>query len=238
MHLFDDVLRGVWALLPPQPDKEAAYSPSLCAPDGEKDRILFRSDTAYELGGGGKPSVCGVLYGDVPGQKDRVLLYGPDLAEIRADSPFAHITLVQLKAQTAEEAYYEQLKNVSFTVFQVYPEGYLIRISPAAGKELVRVAKTAVAGKTPLSFLNVGCSLIREFKKHEEAAFVQTVFITKPDFDYTALSDLTARARSITDALRHTLETGDLDCAACKMKPICDTVEGLRELHFRKEQPQ
>jgi hypothetical protein len=31
------------------------------------------------------------------------------------------------------------------------------------------------------------------------------------------------------------LQLSELDCASCKLKPICDEVEGLRELHMKKE---
>ena len=41
MHLFDEVLLGLRGLLPGPPDVRAAYDVSLCAPDGEKDRILL-----------------------------------------------------------------------------------------------------------------------------------------------------------------------------------------------------
>lgn len=235
MRLFDEVITAVNAMLPPLPDKTAVYHEAFCVAPGDKNAILFRGDTAYELGGGGKPSVCSVLFGKLPERADRVYLYGPDLNEIDTDCAFAHVTFVQLRENAVEDAYYEQLKQVGFTVFQVYPEGYFIRVSPSAGKEQVRVAKAALRTAEPLSFMNVGCSLIREFKKYPDVEYVKTVFVTKPDFDYRALSALSVRAREITDAFRHTLESGELDCAACKMKPICDTVEGLRESHFNRE---
>ena len=235
MRLYDDVLKWLSALLPPAPAFCAAFDPKNAAKDGEKDQILFGSDTAFELGGGGKASVCGVLFADEP-QTDEVLLYGPDLCEIRADSPFAHFTVARLTGETEDAASYEDLQTVGFTVFQVYPEGYHIRVSPSTGRERVRVAKAALRQTPPLSFLNVGTSLIKAFKAHPGVAAVRTVYVTDPKVDYTVLADLAARARDITAAVKHTLETGDLDCAACKMKPICDTVEGLRDLHFRKEQ--
>ena len=43
------------------------------------------------------------------------------------------------------------------------------------------------------------------------------------------------KAKRITDAVQSTLQLDGLDCASCKMKPICDEIDGLRELHFRKE---
>ena len=49
MRLYDDVLRQIRSLLPAEPTKRAAYDPAKCAPEGEKDRILFRDD---EIGTG------------------------------------------------------------------------------------------------------------------------------------------------------------------------------------------
>ncbi len=114
---------------------------------------------------------------------------------------------------------------------QIYPKGYHIRISPSASKEQVRVAKTAVCSDFPLSFMNVGCSLISAFKENEDVEAVRTVFITKKDFDYRRLSALAQKVKKITDAVHSTLQLSQPDCASCKLKPVCDEVEGLRKLH-------
>lgn len=235
MKIFAEVTEKILALLPETADKSVLFKDELCAENGDKNAILFRSDTAYELGGSGKPAVSSIIFTDSPSMRDEVVLYGQDLSEITEDSPFAHITFVGLKQKNEEDLSYELLKNIGFTAFQIYPEGYHIRISPSASKEQVRVAKSALHSVPPLSFLNVGCSLIRAFKENDNVEFVRTVFITKKDFDYRALSDLAQKAKKITDAVHSTLQLDELDCASCKMKPICDEVEGLRELHFKKE---
>lgn len=235
MKIFAEVNEAILSLLPKTPDKTVSYREELCAEDGEKNEILFRSDTAYELGGSGKPAVSGIVFSDSDSMVDEVLLYGKDLDEIKEDSPFAHITFVGLNQKNDEDINCEQLKNIGFTLFQLYPKGYHIRISPSTGKEQVRVAKSVLQENDALSFLNVGCNLIREFKKHENVDFVKTVFITQPDFDYRELSVLAEKAKKITDAVQSTLQLDSLDCASCKMKPICDEVDGLRELHFKKE---
>jgi len=235
MKIFAEVTEKILALLPETADKSVLFKDELCAENGDKNAILFRSDTAYELGGSGKPAVSSIIFTDSPSMRDEVVLYGQDLSEITEDSPFAHITFVGLKQKNEEDLSYELLKNIGFTAFQIYPEGYHIRISPSASKEQVRVAKLALHSVPPLSFLNVGCSLIRAFKENDNVEFVRTVFITKKDFDYRALSDLAQKAKKITDAVHSTLQLDELDCASCKMKPICDEVEGLRELHFKKE---
>ena len=97
------------------------------------------------------------------------------------------------------------------------------------------MARAALQKNPPLSFLNVGSSLIKAFLKQPDVENVQTVFITDPASDYKALSVLAVKAKKITDAVQSTLQLDELDCASCKMKPICDEIDGLRELHFRKE---
>ncbi len=235
MKIFAEVTEKILALMPERADKTVLYSPQLCATEGDKSAILFRGDTAYELGGSGRACVAGVVFSDDPSMKNEVVLYGPDLDEISEDSCFAHITLVRLKNKDDRELTSEQLKGISFTAVQIYPQGYHIRISPSASREQVRVAKTQLQGEKPLSFMNVGCSLIRAFREKENVEAVRTVFITKKDFDYKELSLLAQRVKKITDAVQSTLQLDELDCASCKMKPICDEVEGLRELHLKKE---
>ena len=77
---------------------------------------------------------------------------------------------------------------------------------------------------------------IRLLKAHGDTACVKTVFITDPQVDLSALTALAHKAKQITEAVQHTLEMNSLDCASCKMKPICDEVDGLRALHFKKEE--
>lgn len=235
MKLFEDVIKEVRALLPDLPDKSCGFEECLCAEPGDKNALLFRSDTAFELGGGGKYAVESTMFTSFSEAGDEVLLFGKDLNEITEDVSFAHLTFIQLEEKSEENLHYEQLKSIGFTVFQLYPKGYHIRISPSAGREQVKVSKEALKRKPPLSFMNIGCSLIKLLKEQDDVAYVKTVFITCPDVDYSALAALARKAKKITDAVQKTLQLDELDCAACKMKPICDEVEGLRELHFKKE---
>ena len=179
-----------------------------------------------------------MLFAALPEAHSETLLYGPDLYEIACDVPFGHITVVEMEETEDALLSSERLKTVGFTVFQLYPQGYHIRISPAACREQVRVAKAALQKEPPLSFLNVGNSLIRSFLRQPGTKAVQTLFITDPAFDYKALSVLAKKAKRITDAVQSTLQLDELDCASCKMKPLCDEIDGLRELHFRKEGKQ
>ena len=237
MTLYDEVLRQMYALLPEKPSKQAFAADVARAPWGAKDQILFRADTAFELGGPGKPSVGTVLFADLEDGRDEVCLYGPDLSEISADAPFGHLTVASLN-ETGEEVFSERLKEIGFTAFQYYLRDYHVRISPSSGREIARVAKAAVTGSEPLSFLQVGASLIDAFLKHADVRAVKTVFITDPDFDYATFSILAGRARQLTNAAVSVLKLDEVNCGACRMKPVCDEVEGLRELHFKKRKEE
>ena len=234
MELYNEVLRQLRSLLPDPPSARGDFDEALCAPEGEKDRILFRADAAFELGGGGKPGAEAVLFADLPDKRSETLLYGPDLCEISSDVPFGHLTVVRLR-ETEDVLSSERLKTVGFTVFQQYPAGYHIRVSPASCREQVRVAKEALRREPPLSFIHIGNSLIRAFLRQPDVEAVKTVFITDPSVDYKTLSVLAGKVKKITDAVQSTLQLGELDCASCRMKPVCDEIDGLRELHMRKE---
>ncbi len=234
MNLFDDCLKRLWELLPGEADKRASYLPELAAPEGDKNAILFRDETAFELGGGGKPAACGFLFGDLPPGPDETLLYGRDLSEIESDSPYAHFTVVSLKPEAEETLYAETLKEIAFKGFQTYPAGFHLRVSPSAGREQARVAKAALAQTPPLSFLNVGAGLIRLLKTHPAVERATTVYVTRPDLDHAAFAALARKAKQIANALESAYGMNELDCAACRMKPVCDEIEGLRELHAKR----
>ena len=236
MMLYDQVTEEIRSLLPATPDNKAVYRPELCAPEGDKNAILFGSETAYELGGGGKSAVSCVLFGNVPSGRDEVLVYGKDLSELKEDAPFAHVTLIQLKDSDETALRYERLKEIGFSLCRLYPRGFHIRVSPSSGREQARVARAALTASPPLSLVNVGCSLIRLLKEDKDVARVRTVFVAGADVDYTALAEKARKAKAITDAVQRTLQFDTLDCSSCRMKPVCDEIDGLRELHFKKEQ--
>jgi hypothetical protein len=39
----------------------------------------------------------------------------------------------------------------------------------------------------------------------------------------------------ITDSLNHIYENLKMDCSVCGQKAICDEVEGLKEMHMKRE---
>ena len=60
------------------------------------------------------------------------------------------------------------------------------------------------------------------------------IFVTG---DKALCKDLAATAKkvdAITLTLNHIMDGLATDCSVCSFKPVCDEVEGMKELHFKK----
>lgn len=234
MKLYDEQIKKADSLLCERAVNSFFFSEKDKAIEGNKSDILFRSETAFELGGRGLPSVCCVMFTSEKNVKDEICICGRDLPLIKGDCPFGHIITVGLSDDVPEEDFrFEELKDIEFSLYRIYPKGYNVSISPLSERELVRVGKKAIEGG--LSFKSIGCNYIDEFKKHPLVKSVKVTFITDECFDYKALSVLSGKTRSITKAVTTQFVNQELDCASCSMKEICDEVEGLKMLHFKNK---
>ena len=209
------------------------YSPGDAWKDIGSSELVLQKDAAYELGAMGKGSANYVLFTSSPElvDKDQILLYGADLGEIKGEVDFARIVLLRVGLIDGDdEAVYRTLKDIEFAKYHVYPEGYMVRMSPESSREQVRVSKKAL-GKG-ISFRSVGASYVAEYKKDANVLNATVIFITDPKADYAALQAAAKKASAVTGTLTHILEGLPTDCSICALKDICDEVEGMKELHF------
>ena len=209
------------------------YRPGDAWKDIGSSELVLQKDAAYELGAMGKGSANYVLFTSNPElvSKDQVLLYGADLGEIRGDVDFARIVLLRVGLIDGDdEAVYRTLKDIEFAKYHVYPEGYMVRMSPESYREQVRVSKQAL--KKGISFKNIGANYITAYKKDPNVLNATVIFVTAPDYDYGAMKKLAKKANDVTGTLTHILEGLPTDCSVCALKDICDEVEGMKELHF------
>lgn len=203
---------------------------------GESELVMMR-EAAFELGGGGKPAVnftCVTSDKALVGA-DEVLLYGQDLKEIKGDVPFARIVVLGVDGISGEEEdAYNTIRNMEFTKYHVFPEGYMMRVSPESSREQIRVSKKAI--KRGITFQGVGCDFIKQYKKNPQIRAVRVIFVTDPAVDYKKLLETANKVNDVTKTMNTILEgmPEDLDCDHCSFKPVCDEVEGLKELHFGK----
>ena len=213
--------------------KTWAYSENAKWNDLGVSELVLQKDAAYELGAQGRGSANFVLFTSSPElvSEDKVMLFGRDMGEIRSDCDFARIVLLRIGVMDDDdEKVYRTLKDIEFAKYHVYPEGYMVRMSPESFREQIRVGKTAL--KKGISFRNIGMNYIAEYKKDPNVISATVIFITDPGFDYNKLKDMAKKASDITGTLTHILEGLPTDCSVCALKDVCEEVEGMKELHF------
>lgn len=233
MELYNALIENTKEILSKGKAKAWDYSPAKAWPDLGSAELVLQSDAAYELGALGLGSanyICTTTSPDLV-NKDQILLYGPDLKEIKKDVPFARIVLLRIGALEGEdEEVYRALKDIEFCKYHVYPEGYMVRMSPESHREQIRVSKKAI--KRGINFEAVGNRYIEAYKKDANVLNVTVIFVTDPSLDYKAMLENAKKADAITGTLTHIMEGLPTDCSVCQLKDICDEVEGMKELHF------
>ena len=213
--------------------KTWAYSEDAKWNDLGVSELVLQKDAAYELGAQGRGSANFVLFTSSPElvSEDKVMLFGRDMGEIRSDCDFARIVLLRIGVMDDDdEKVYRTLKDIEFAKYHVYPEGYMVRMSPESFREQIRVGKTAL--KKGISFRNIGMNYIAEYKKDPNVISATVIFITDAGFDYDKLKGMAKKASDITGTLTHILEGLPTDCSVCALKDVCEEVEGMKELHF------
>jgi len=130
------------------------------------------------------------------------------------------------------EAAYASIRGIEHARYRVSPRGYMARISAASEREPVRVGRAAL--REGLDFAKVGGHYLKAYRARPQVLAAKLVFVTLPGFPYGELARLASRAEAITESLDHVLKDLVMDCASCHLKPVCDQVEGMRELHFSR----
>lgn len=235
MELFDTIISDTLKQLHPRITQRWDYNPAEAWPDACKSELILQRDMAFELGGSAKPGFqyCCVTTGDCLDSRSETLLCGPDIGAITADSAFARITLVRVSGLTGpQEDHYRQLCDAAFVKYRVFPDGYMMRISPESNREQVRLSKQAIT--RGISFRGVGADFIRAHETLPNIVSVKVIFVTDPAADYAALEQAASGVQERMKALNTIFSGIPTDCASCQMKPLCDEVEGMRELHTRR----
>lgn len=238
MELFDSIIAQAEQLGGKGMPRRWAYSEINPWPDSGEFELVMLRDAAFELGGGNCSAVnftC-VTTGESLVDRDEVVLWGPDLQELRTDCHYVRVTLLRVRDGLFDgddqETAFRAIQDLDFVKYRVFPKGYMIRTSSESNREQVRVSKEALRGG--VSFARIGADFIRQYKQNPNVLNVRILFITAPDGDFALAKKLAKSAHDITMSLSKILEGMPTDCASCQLKPICDEVEGMKELHFGK----
>ena len=192
--------------------------------DAGNNQVILQKHSAFELSGTGFNLVTSSEI------KDGITVIGSELRDIKKDCKFTRITLVQIDEQETQQKTYNLIRKIEYVKYHYFPDGYMIRTSSRSHKEAVRVSKDAI--KSGISFQNAGNLLINKYKENPAVKGVRVIFITSPEADHKAYEDMAQKNNAITETLNHIMNSVNFDCDTCNLKPICDEVEGMRELHF------
>ena len=225
MEFFDSLINEVSELTKTLPQSVYAYNKDGAWKDEAYSQVILQRDTAFELDGVGFNLVTSSRV------DDSIVVVGDDLDTIRNSCKFARICLVQLDDCDGEQEIYKTIKKVDYVKYHLFPTGYMIRTTSRSHKESVRVAKSALKAK--IDFASVGNLLINKCKEHPKVKGVKVIFITSESADYKALEAMAQKTTAITETLNHIMNSVKFDCDSCNLKPICDEVEGMKELHFK-----
>ena len=233
MELYNSLIKDTKAFFDGKNPQRWSYNERDCWTDLGSSELVLQKDVAYELGAMGKGSANYVLFTSNAElvEHDEVELYGPDLKDIKGDCDFARIVLLRVgMLDEDDEIVYRTLKDIEFAKYHVYPEGYMVRMSPESYREQVRVSKTAL--RKGASFKRIGMSYIKEYRKNPNVLAAKVIFVTEKGMDYAAMQKEAKKANDVTGTLTHILEGLPTDCSVCALKDVCEEVEGMKELHF------
>ena len=224
MNFFDSLIGDVFSLCEKLPERDFTLSEKLW-PDTGYSQVILQRDTAFELEGTGFNLVT-----SAPVQEG-IAVIGDDLISIKKNRKFARVCLVQIEDEEDQQKAYNLIRKIEYVKYHHFPEGYMIRTSSRSHKEAVRVSKKAIGDG--ISFQKIGSLLISKYKENPAVKNVRVIYITAEDVDYKALEELAKKNNSITETLNHIMNSVKFDCDSCNLKPICDEVEGMKELHFK-----
>lgn len=227
MTLYNRLINQIKDILPD--GRFFSYEKSFLK-QNDKNVILFGKDTAFELGGSQLPCVSTMAVSSDIVFENGTVLIGRDLTEIKTDSSFGKIVFLQIDNVNEEEAF-DKIKALELIRYHFCPDGFMSRASALNMREQIRVGKKAV--KSKITFADYGNALIEQYLKNPIVKRAQIVFIT--DFErFDELHKIADKIKSTTSALNHIFDNIMFDCSSCNLKEICDEVEGMRELHFKK----
>ncbi len=199
--------------------------------DAGRNEVVLLRDTAFELGGSDLSAVgCNLVTSKSIGESG-VTVIGNDLCDIEKDCAFARISLIEIDDIADEQDAYNAIRKIEYVKYHIFPEGYMMRTSSENLREQIRVSKKAI--KQGISFEKIGNALIDRYLENKLVRCVRIIFITDKSADYSRLYRIAVKNNEITKALNHALNHINFDCNSCNLKPICDEVEGMRELHFK-----
>lgn len=241
MNLFDAIIGQLSNMTGKGEPKRYAYNPAKSWEETGEFELILQKEMAYELGGNGKQAVNCTCVTTTEGftEGDEILVYGPDLSEIKESASYARIAILYTNELAGEdtsdtEKMFRSIQAMDFVKYKMFPKGFMVRASGQTNREQVRISKKAI--RDGISFEKIGNNFINRYKQNKAVKNVKLIFITAEDADYSGLLKSAGKVTEITQSLSKIMKGLPTECGSCGLREICDEVEGLRELHFGKKE--
>lgn len=230
MDLFDKYIVNTEDLLGENPSERFAFSKNKIWETSDRAEFFTMKESSAELGGGNTRSLGFTVPTSDIDFENETWLFGNDLKKLSGNVPFVKIVFVKTKnVNKDDQSRYDAYKQLEYVKYNVNVKGFMERASSVNMREEVRVSKKAV--KNGLSFEVIGNTLIDAYLKYDTVEKVRVVFITKEFENFDNLLAIAEKIKSAQNALNHIFDNIVVDCKSCNLKPVCDEVEGMRELH-------
>lgn len=230
MDLFDKYIVNTADLLGGYPSERFAFSKNKIWETSAHAEFMTQKESQAELGGGNTPSLGFTVPSSDIDFENETWLIGRDLKKLSGNVPFIKIVFVKTKnVARDDQSRYDAYKQLEFVKYNVNVKGFMERASSVNMREEVRVSKKAV--KNGLSFEVIGNTFIDAYLKYDTVEKVRVVFITGDFRDFDKLHEIAGKIKAAQNALNHIFDNIVVDCKSCNLKPVCDEVEGMRELH-------
>lgn len=225
MDFFNSLITETNNLIDALNKKSFSYDNADAWQDIGYNEVILQRDTAFELEG------VGFNLATTKPVNDEIVVIGEDIPHIHGNRKFARVCVIRIEETAEQQKAYNLIRKVEYTKYHVFPKGYMIRTTSRSHKEAVRVASSAV--KSGINFNKIGNLLINKYKENSAVKGVRVIFVTDKNADYKAFEEIARKNNDITETLNHVMNSVNFDCDTCKLKPVCDEVEGMKELHFK-----
>lgn len=225
MDFFDSLIDKTLSVIENKPQRSYGFDSNKQWQDIGYSSVILQRDTAFEISGTGFCLVTSKA------ADFKTVVVGEDLSEIKADRKFARVAVVEVDDCGDGQAAYDLIKKIEYVKYHFFPDGYMVRSASSSFKESARISKKALKGK--ITFEKLGNLMIEKFKAIPGVKGATVYFITDSGVDYSEFKAIAEKNREVTEALNQVMNNLEFDCASCNLKPICDEVEGMRELHFK-----
>lgn len=226
MDFFDSLINKAEEIIENHKKTAHNYDSTRLWADVGYNQVILQKETAFELDGTGFSLVTDKAI------TDEIIVVGKDLCRLKSKTQYARIAVVEIENNEDAQALHDIIKKAEYVKYNCYPDGFMIRSASSSYKESVRVSKNAL--KNGISFEAIGNLLISKYKELPQVKAVRMIFITDESIDYAEFKPLADKCREITQTLNQVMNNLIIDCDSCNLKAICDEVEGMRELHFKK----